>query len=143
MRSEPASGVPYRAHGSDSLDALSYIAIGRLVPLSCRLIQIGKEVPKLARVLDADEHHLVARNESLGVDQVFAERVVVPRDIRVLHRRRVFVAGHAASLPPDEAVQAGAEQVLSGFEAMADFALSEHLRATLRVAHTLSLRDQG
>ena len=84
---------PSVAHGSDSLDALPYIAIGRLVLLSCRLIQIGKEVLKLARVL-------------------------------------------ADSLPHDEAVQAGAEQVLSGFEAMADFALSEHLRPTLRVAHT-------
>jgi hypothetical protein len=40
-------------------------------------------------------------------------------------------------------MQAGAEHVLAGFEAVADLALSEYLRPPLRVAHTLGLRDLG
>jgi len=40
-------------------------------------------------------------------------------------------------------VQARANQVLSGLEAMADLALSEHLRPALRVADTLSPGNQG
>src|SRR6516225_5907283 len=40
-------------------------------------------------------------------------------------------------------MQAGAEHVLSGFEAVADLALSEYLRSPLRVAHALGLRDLG
>jgi hypothetical protein len=59
-----------------------------------RLISIGKQVPELGRIIDADERHLVARNERFGVGQVFAERVVVPDDVDVLHRRRIGVAGH-------------------------------------------------
>src|SRR6516164_10390128 len=110
--------------------------------LGC-LMQIGKQVPELAWILDAQERHLVTGNESLRIGQVLAERVVVPGDIGVLHRRRVGIAGHAARLAPNQAVQAGANHVLPGFEAMADLALIEYLRPALSIARALGLRDQS
>jgi len=89
-------------------------------------MQIGKQVPELAWILDAQERHLVTGNESLRIGQVLAERVVVPGDIGILHRWRVSIAGHAAGLAPNDAMQAGTNEVLSGLETMADLALIEY-----------------
>ena len=100
-------------------------SVPQVALLGC-LMQIGKQVPELAWILDAQERHLVTGNESLRIGQVLAERVVVPGDIGILHRWLVSIAGHAAGLAPNDAVQAGTNQVLPGLETVADLALIEY-----------------
>jgi hypothetical protein len=55
-----------------------------LLPRRVELRQVGDQVRDLLRVLDAGERHLGAGDLAPGVDDVFAERRLVPGDVRLL-----------------------------------------------------------
>src|SRR5215211_2594658 len=86
----------------------------RLLFLSVRveLLEERDQVIGLLLVLQSGIDHLGARDLGLRILDVLAERWLVPRDAGILIGGRICVAGYAASLAADEAVQHRSDAVL-------------------------------
>ena len=95
----------------------------------CRRGQIGDDVGAVMVGLEARERHPVSGHLLLRIGQISVERLGIPSDVGLLHRRRIIEVRQRAGLASDDAGQRGADKILAGLERVAGLAFAEHLPA--------------
>ena len=103
----------------------------------------GDDVGAVVIGLEARERHLVSGNNLLRIDQVGVQRVRVPNNIRLFHRRRIIVGRLRSGLAADDAGQRWTEDRLARFHGMTRLAFSEHEPPRGRIAARSRRRTCG
>src|SRR4051794_36068619 len=106
----PGRGAAREACGHWRRIGIAASLAGRRV--AGRLLEIGDQVGALLRILDPGIAHLCAGHRLQRILEEAVERLLVPGDAVLLHRRRVGVGRNRAGLAAEQATMARADTVV-------------------------------
>ena len=78
--------------------------------------EVGDDVGAIVVGLETRERHLVSGNDFLRIAQIGVQRLSIPHEIRLLHRRRIIVTRLGSGLAADNPCKRRSEDILAGLE---------------------------